>query len=273
MEKASPSSSSSPYIQLSVFMPLVIAIVGILSSTLAVILYHVIIMKYCQRAHGENDHAVRGNAGRHQSTDSLEMGLSREVLKSIPILFFSDRTKELFGMDLNECVICLGMLESGDIVRWLPNCRHVFHLPCIDNWLHGHANCPTCRTHVVVTPVMMNPLLNSPSLCGLQAHVCVGGCRGSQSDGSRSASVSGFGSVDFARDINELGVSDLQCPRLKRSFSWDYGSVVINIEFHGRGKTEPHPPFVPLASKRMPPRSFLGFRTEQSCSAHGMLQC
>lgn len=44
--------------------------------------------------------------------------------------------------------MCLSAVEEGEKVRLLPNCRHVFHVPCIDMWLLSHCTCPVCRAGV-----------------------------------------------------------------------------------------------------------------------------
>jgi len=44
-----------------------------------------------------------------------------------------------------ECPICITDLESGDVVRRLPVCGHVFHRSCIDLWLLRRADCPLCK--------------------------------------------------------------------------------------------------------------------------------
>ncbi|KAI3504604.1 hypothetical protein L1887_26216 [Cichorium endivia] len=47
-----------------------------------------------------------------------------------------------------ECAVCLESFKSGDKCRLLPNCRHSFHVNCIDSWLFNTAVCPICRTRV-----------------------------------------------------------------------------------------------------------------------------
>lgn len=52
------------------------------------------------------------------------------------------------GDDDYECPVCLSAYEEGEEVRKLPRCKHCFHAPCIDMWLHSHFDCPICRTPV-----------------------------------------------------------------------------------------------------------------------------
>ncbi|KAH7548079.1 hypothetical protein JRO89_XS14G0063700 [Xanthoceras sorbifolium] len=48
------------------------------------------------------------------------------------------------------CSICLREFEDGDDVRVLPECKHEYHVHCIDEWLCSHSTCPICRAN---TPV------------------------------------------------------------------------------------------------------------------------
>lgn len=47
-----------------------------------------------------------------------------------------------------ECSICLSNIEEKATVRILPNCKHIFHVDCIDMWLFSNTTCPVCRTAV-----------------------------------------------------------------------------------------------------------------------------
>ncbi|MCL7028172.1 hypothetical protein MKW94_017995, partial [Papaver nudicaule] len=46
-----------------------------------------------------------------------------------------------------DCAICITRFEKQDELRLLPNCSHVFHSGCIDQWiLLSNHNCPICRS-------------------------------------------------------------------------------------------------------------------------------
>uniref|UniRef100_A0A0E0CIK1 RING-type E3 ubiquitin transferase n=1 Tax=Oryza meridionalis TaxID=40149 RepID=A0A0E0CIK1_9ORYZ len=50
-----------------------------------------------------------------------------------------------------SCAVCLEDVRGGETVRRLPACGHLFHVECIDMWLHSpHLTCPMCRC--VVSP-------------------------------------------------------------------------------------------------------------------------
>ncbi|CAN6243748.1 unnamed protein product [Urochloa humidicola] len=54
------------------------------------------------------------------------------------------------------CSVCLEDVRGGEMVRQVPACRHVFHVGCIDMWLHSHRTCPMCRC-VVSPPEKVTP--------------------------------------------------------------------------------------------------------------------
>ncbi|ESQ31081.1 hypothetical protein EUTSA_v10004883mg [Eutrema salsugineum] len=74
---------------------------------------------------------------------AIAKGLSGDSLDRIPKVRISDTSGEMVS-----CSVCLQDFQVGETVRSLPHCHHMFHLPCIDKWLHRHASCPLCRRHL-----------------------------------------------------------------------------------------------------------------------------
>ncbi|TNV81770.1 hypothetical protein FGO68_gene14164 [Halteria grandinella] len=53
--------------------------------------------------------------------------------------------KELLKRQGCECTLCLQQFRSGQEVKIISKCRHVFHRQCIDKWLRVKAQCPIDR--------------------------------------------------------------------------------------------------------------------------------
>jgi len=47
----------------------------------------------------------------------------------------------------DKCTICLSEFEEDEDVRRLP-CMHLFHIECVDQWLHQNKRCPICRVDI-----------------------------------------------------------------------------------------------------------------------------
>lgn len=75
-------------------------------------------------------------------------GLEFCVVQSLPTIEFKKNEVEQDKGSNVECAICLGEFEEGVLLKHLPECRHSFHVPCIDKWFQSHSNCPLCRAFV-----------------------------------------------------------------------------------------------------------------------------
>lgn len=74
------------------------------------------------------------------------------IREFLPVVKFSDLVAGDGGCDMLEscCAVCLYEFEGGEEIRWLNNCKHIFHLKCLDRWMdHDHKTCPLCRTSFV----------------------------------------------------------------------------------------------------------------------------
>lgn len=52
------------------------------------------------------------------------------------------------SLKTRDCAICLEGFKEGEVCRKLPDCTHLFHRNCVDNWLVKVPTCPICRTRV-----------------------------------------------------------------------------------------------------------------------------
>jgi len=69
------------------------------------------------------------------------------TLSNINIISTVSRFDDLsLSFDVSDtCSICQQSFNDTDITRMLNNCKHIFHLTCIDTWLSAHNTCPSCR--------------------------------------------------------------------------------------------------------------------------------
>uniref|UniRef100_A0A0E0KCR2 RING-type E3 ubiquitin transferase n=1 Tax=Oryza punctata TaxID=4537 RepID=A0A0E0KCR2_ORYPU len=58
------------------------------------------------------------------------------------------------------CAVCLEDVRTGEMVRRLPACGHLFHEDCVDVWLRVHRTCSLCRR--VLLPARGRPTSSSP---------------------------------------------------------------------------------------------------------------
>ncbi|MBA0824339.1 hypothetical protein Goarm_021015 [Gossypium armourianum] len=70
-----------------------------------------------------------------------QMGAAETTFEDVQNIFDTGSVRGLAG-DLSSP---LQDFQSGETVRSLPQCHHMFHLPCIDKWLLSHGSCPLCR--------------------------------------------------------------------------------------------------------------------------------
>ncbi|XP_073127279.1 E3 ubiquitin-protein ligase ATL41-like [Henckelia pumila] len=81
---------------------------------------------------------LRTSAIVHTS-EPPKTGLDPSVIASLPVSVFKQTRNSI------ECSVCLCALEDGERLRLLPNCKHSFHVDCIDKWLGSNSTCPICR--------------------------------------------------------------------------------------------------------------------------------
>ncbi|KAH7300698.1 hypothetical protein KP509_24G075000 [Ceratopteris richardii] len=114
----------------------------------------------CIRLHGHNvPQAGRRYANSRRVTltgsngegEAQTTGLDEATLQSYPKIVFNEKHPPFPPQD-SACSICLADYKDGEMLRFLPECRHTFHADCIDAWLRLHATCPMCRYSPLPTP-------------------------------------------------------------------------------------------------------------------------
>ncbi|RID61107.1 hypothetical protein BRARA_E00281 [Brassica rapa] len=78
-------------------------------------------------------------------TQPPKRGLDKVAIASLPTFVVGVNGDDV---PATECAVRLALLEEKDTARMLPNCKHVFHMTCVDTWLTTHSTCPICRTEV-----------------------------------------------------------------------------------------------------------------------------
>uniref|UniRef100_A0A0E0JFI6 RING-type E3 ubiquitin transferase n=1 Tax=Oryza punctata TaxID=4537 RepID=A0A0E0JFI6_ORYPU len=98
------------------------------------------------------------------------------------------------GATAADCAVCLSELADGEKVRELPNCRHVFHVECVDAWLRSRTTCPLCRAEAEVPKARASAAVAAQSSSSLGAGgitVVVTIHGGSDEAGGRSTTLTG----------------------------------------------------------------------------------
>lgn len=83
--------------------------------------------------------------------ENAVVGLDQNVINSYPKFQY---TRSVGGNGNNTtCSICLCEYKEAEMLRMMPECRHYFHLLCIDAWLKLNGSCPVCRNSPLPTPL------------------------------------------------------------------------------------------------------------------------
>ncbi|KAF8395753.1 hypothetical protein HHK36_019704 [Tetracentron sinense] len=80
----------------------------------------------------------------HSPEPFVVVGLDKPTIDSYPKLIVGE-SRRLPKPNNGPCSICLSEYRPKDIIRWIPECHHCFHVDCIDEWLRTSPTCPLCR--------------------------------------------------------------------------------------------------------------------------------
>ncbi|XP_022751716.1 E3 ubiquitin-protein ligase ATL42-like isoform X1 [Durio zibethinus] len=144
VDAQSPSSVNNPATgdAVSNFRPSLAVVIGILCVMFTLTFFLLVYAKCCHR--GATVHGNHPPRILHRTRSQLS-GIDKKVIESLPFFKFSSLKGSKQGL---ECAVCLSKFEDIEILRLLPNCKHAFHINCIDQWLEKHSSCPLCRQKV-----------------------------------------------------------------------------------------------------------------------------
>lgn len=89
-------------------------------------------------------------------------GLDQPIINSYPKFLFTKDIAVSAGDDGfhdgygeggdTTCSICLCEYMEEEMLRMMPECKHYFHIHCLDAWLKLNGSCPVCRNSPLPTP-------------------------------------------------------------------------------------------------------------------------
>ncbi|CAL5059060.1 unnamed protein product [Urochloa decumbens] len=108
------------------------------------------------RVQSSDDAAAAADTAGAAARARRRFGMPKAAIDALPT-FAYELKNAVGGGDLEsgaaagreQCPVCLEDVEGGDMVRRLPACKHMFHVECIDMWLHSHRTCPVCRCNIM----------------------------------------------------------------------------------------------------------------------------
>lgn len=149
-------------------------LVGILLLILAIWLSSYFFVRSRHGAVLRNAIEDRANPTRGAvSQNSVLIGINEAALdSSCPRMIYSEKSfQSLKSGDSDQeaeelkscCSICLSDYKESEVVREIPDCGHMFHVVCIDQWLRRHATCPICRISPTILPTCLPQRTPTPA--------------------------------------------------------------------------------------------------------------
>ncbi|KAJ9560578.1 hypothetical protein OSB04_005738 [Centaurea solstitialis] len=105
--------------------------------------------------------AIENGGERISRRPVATRGLDPTVVASFTSFTYSSVKDIMTGKQALECAVCLNEFRDHEALRLLPECSHVFHRDCIDEWLGLHITCPVCRASLVLKPCQVDHKIES----------------------------------------------------------------------------------------------------------------
>lgn len=72
------------------------------------------------------------------------LGLEKSTIETYRKITVGE-SRRIEGPNDVTCTICLADYAPNETIRFMPECKHCFHVECIDEWLSINNKCPVCR--------------------------------------------------------------------------------------------------------------------------------
>ncbi|KAI0522528.1 hypothetical protein KFK09_004907 [Dendrobium nobile] len=86
-----------------------------------------------------------------------EIGIDNATLRIWPMLTYAEASSQDLRVLDTSCSVCLVNYEEelgeNNALRLLPECRHLFHATCVDQWLRWQRTYPVCKSLVVIEAI------------------------------------------------------------------------------------------------------------------------
>ncbi|KAD6119572.1 hypothetical protein E3N88_10843 [Mikania micrantha] len=100
--------------------------------------------------------AATGHGQRASMKLATAFGLDPAVIAAFKSFTYSTVKDIKIGQQVLACAVCLNEFHDHEALRLLPECSHVFHRDCIDEWLSLRVTCPVCRASLVPKPSQLS---------------------------------------------------------------------------------------------------------------------
>ncbi|ERN15063.1 hypothetical protein AMTRI_Chr05g57670 [Amborella trichopoda] len=150
------------------FKPSIAVIIGVLAIMFSLTFLLLMYAKFCQANNGVELFNPIDQTAVLGQTRARFSGIDKTLIESLPFFRFSTLKGAKQGL---ECAVCLSKFEDPEILRFLPKCKHAFHIDCVDRWLESHSSCPLCRHKVQAEDLRVFTYSNSLRLSRNQSEL------------------------------------------------------------------------------------------------------
>ncbi|XP_076941439.1 RING-H2 finger protein ATL11-like [Bidens hawaiensis] len=148
--------SAPPQNKPKINLKMVILLARLITSFLLACFFFLYFRRYADRQLALA--AATGPGGNQRTAMKLAAarGLDPTVIAEFTSFTYSTVKDIKIGQHVLECAVCLNEFHGHKALRLLPECSHVFHRDCIDEWLASHVTCPVCRASFVPKPSQLS---------------------------------------------------------------------------------------------------------------------